>query len=182
MDSQGGGKPIKDLLQEGYNDHVPIIDMEDETMFEKEGKRILNLINPTPMWISDANFDTLALFENFKLKFPTPPLNSNPISEELYEKVRLLKSQVLSIIITPTSRGLTHFDTPKKGQNKDLYSALILAAWGARELVRQGNEPQKIIYSQGLVRPHKPGAVFQPVTSNSGKAYTQHAVLKKSIN
>jgi hypothetical protein len=182
MDSQGGGKPIKDLLQEGYNNHVSIIDIEDETMFEKEGKRILNMINPTPMWISDANFDTLSLFENSKLRFPAPPLNSDPIAEELYEKVRLLKSQILSIIITPTSRGMTHFDTPKKGQNKDLYSALILAAWGARELVRQGNETQKIIYSQGLARPHKPGATFRIMPIGSGKAYTQQAVLKKPIN
>jgi len=48
MDSQGGGKPIKDLLQEGYNDHTPIIDIGDEATRGKDGKRILQLVNPTP--------------------------------------------------------------------------------------------------------------------------------------
>jgi len=182
MDSQGGGKPIRDLLQEGYNNHVLIIDLEDETMLEKEGKHILQLVNPTPAWISDANFDTLALFENQKLRFPALPLNSDPIAEELYEKVRILKSQLLNIIVTPTSRGLTHFDTPKKGQNKDLYSALILSAWGSRELVREGSEQIKFVYSQGLSRPHTKGATFKPLSVGAGKPYTQYAVLKKPIN
>jgi intein/homing endonuclease len=68
MDSQGGGKPIRDLLQEGYNNHIPILDMDDETTKGKYGKSILQLINPTPAWINDANFDTLAMFEHKDLR------------------------------------------------------------------------------------------------------------------
>jgi hypothetical protein len=182
MDSQGGGKPIRDLLQEGYNNHISIIDLEDETMVEKEGKHILTLVNPTPAWISDANFDTLALFENTQLRFPAPPVTADPIAEELYEKVRVLKAQLLNIIVTPTARGLTHFDTPKKGQNKDLYSALVLSAWGSREMIREGSEQQKIIYSEGLTRPHTKGSVFKPLVAGAGKPYAQYAVLKKPVN
>jgi hypothetical protein len=179
MDSQGGGKPIRDLLQEGYNGHEPILDMDDETSVGKSGKRILRLVNPTTTWISDANFDTLALFENKELLFPALPLSSDPIAEKLYEEVRVLKSQLLNIVVTQTPRGATHFDTPKKGQNKDLYSALILASWGVRELFRESQEFIKEVHSQGLVRPHQSGAKFTTAIAASDKNYLNGAVLSR---
>jgi hypothetical protein len=179
MDSQGGGNAIKDLLQEGYNNHLPILDMNDDTTKSKNGKRILQLVNPAPSWISDANFDTLALIENKDIRFPTPPMDSNPIAEKLHEEVRLLKSQMLNIIITQTPRGVRHFDTPTKGQNKDLYSALILAAWGVREMFREHQEEEKVLYSQGFKRAHKPGARFTPIVPGMGEDYRKHAVLTK---
>jgi len=181
MDSQGGGKPIRDLLQEGYNEHEPILDMDDEATLGKHGKRILQLVNPTTSWINDANFDTLALFEHKELLFPAMPLSSNPIAEKLYEQIKLLKSQLLNIVVTQTPRGIRHFDTPKKGQNKDLYSALILGAWGVREMYREGIEEEKILHGNGYVRQHSPGAKFSP-TSNIGKLSKGHleaAVLTK---
>ena len=185
MDSQGGGKAIKDLLQEGYNNHVPIIDIEDETMRGKDGKRILQLINPTPAWISDANFDTLALLENESLRFPELPSSGSNIEEKLYEEVRLLKSQMLNIIVTETARGTRHFDTPKKGQNKDLYSALILAAWGAKELSREAGEDVPVLHNSGLVRLHQPGSQFinaggfSRAAIGSNRVSSEHAILAK---
>ena len=185
MDSQGGGKPIRDLLQEGYNGHVPIIDIGDETMRGNDGKRILQLVNPAPAWISDANFDTLALLENESLRFPELPSSGSNIEEKLYEEVSLLKSQMLNIIITETSRGTRHFDTPKKGQNKDLYSALILAAWGAKELSREAGEGVPVLHNSGLVRSHQPGAQFihavgfGKATSGSSNVSSKHAILSK---
>lgn len=178
MDSQGGGKPIRDLLQEGYNGHTPILDRGDDATKGKNGKRILQLVNPTSAWISDANFDTLALLENKDLRFPMPSLAGSEIEETLYEDVRLLKSQMLNIIVTQTARGLRHFDTPKKGQNKDLYSALILAAWGVREIDRENEVPEIVLHAKGLVRPHQSGARFTNSTP-MGKKYIQHAVLEK---
>ncbi len=182
MDSQGGGKPIRDLLQDGYNNYEPILDIDDETNLDKAGKRILQLVNPTTSWISDANFDTLALLEHKDLIFPRLPTSSNPIAEKLYEEVKVLKSQLTNIIVTQTPRGIRHFDTPKKGQNKDLYSALILAAWGVRELYRESQEPEKFVHPQGLMRPHKPGAKFATPGTSSGKNYLESAVLKRKIN
>jgi len=185
MDSQGGGKAIKDLLQEGYNKHVPIIDVGDEATRGKDGKRILQLVNPTPAWISDANFDTLALLENENLRFPTIPSSGSNVEEKLYEEVRLLKSQMLNIIITETTRGTRHFDTPKKGQNKDLYSALILAAWGAKELSREAGEDDPVLHNSGLVRLHQPGSKFVNVNSFShatignSKVNDKYALLSK---
>jgi len=185
MDSQGGGKPIRDLLQEGYNNHVPIIDIGDETMRGNDGKRILQLVNPAPAWISDANFDTLALLENESLRFPETPSSGSNIEEKLYEEVSLLKSQMLNIIITETTRGTRHFDTPKKGQNKDLYSALILAAWGAKELSREAGEEIPVLHNSGLVRYHQPGSQFVNAvsfgksTTGSNRVNSKHALLSK---
>lgn len=180
MDSQGGGKAIRDLLQEGYSNHTPLLDMDDENTINKEGKRILQLVNPTPVWIADANFDTLALLENKNLRFPAVPSSGSNVEEKLYEEVKLLKSQMLNIIVTETGRGVRHFDTPKKGQNKDLYSALILAAWGARELNRQSEEEDKILYADGLVRLHQPGAKFSAAVGGGSKKVSSHALLIKN--
>jgi len=180
MDSQGGGKPLRDLLQEGYNNHTPILDMDDETTKGKPGKSILQLINPSTAWINDANFDTLALFDHRELIFPALPLSSDPIAEKLYEEVRILKSQLLNIIVTQTARGVRHFDTPRKGQNKDLYSALVLAAWGVKEMYREATEIDIILEAQGLIRPHGPDARFtNAVPGSSGQGYLKAAVLTK---
>jgi hypothetical protein len=91
-----------------------------------------------------------------------------------------LKSQLLNIIVTQTARGVRHFDTPKKGQNKDLYSALVLAAWGVREMYREVEEVDVILEAQGLVRSRKPGARFtKAVQGSSGNDYLKAAVLTK---
>jgi hypothetical protein len=181
MDSQGGGKPLRDLMQEGYNGHIPILDMDDDNTKGKHGKRILQLINPTTAWISDANFDTLSLVDNKEIRFPAPPMTSSPIAEKLYESIRILKSQMLNIIVTQTPRGVRHFDTPKKGQKKDLYSALILASWGVREMFREVQEEEKILHSQGFMRDHKPGSKFAVIVGGMGKDYLGGAVLTKKI-
>lgn len=180
MDSQGGGKAIRDLLQEGYNNHISIIDIEDEATKTKKGKHILQLVNPVPAWISDANFDTLALLENKDLRFPALPDSGSNIEEKLYEGVELLKSQMLNIVVTETARGIRHFDTPKKGQNKDLYSALILAAWGARELSREIEEQETVLYGGGLIRPHQVGSRFTAAIAGVATVSTsKHALLSK---
>jgi len=179
MDSQGGGKSVKDLLQEGYNNQQPILDVDDELNIGRSGRRILHMVNPTPAWISDANFDLLALLENKNLRFPALPMSSDPIAEKLYEEVRVLKSQLLNIIITQTPRGTTHFDTPKKGQNKDLYSALVLAGWGVREMERAIDVPDIQLNAKGFVRAHQPGARFTQVGGDASKDYMKSAVLKK---
>jgi len=182
MDSQGGGKPIRDLLQEGYGGKIPIIDIDDENMKGRDGRRILQLVNPTTQWISDANFDSLALFEHKELRFPQLPTSADPIAEKLYEEVRVLKSQLLNIIVTQTARGVRHFDTPKKGQNKDLYSALVLAAWGVRELTRELEEEDKFVHNGGMVRPRQPNAAFRQLSGHGkiGNPNLSGAVLKKS--
>jgi len=181
MDAQGGGNAIKDLLAEGYNNSTPVFDMDDDLTKYKSGRRILRMVNFSPAWIADANFDTLSLLENNRLRFPNVPRTSDDVDERMYEQIKLLKSQMLNIIVTETARGVRHFDTPKKGQNKDLYSALILAAYGAKELSKDLEYVEPQLEGAGLIRPHEVGASFTRKKGVVGEDYMQHAVLQRKL-
>jgi len=187
MDRGGGGKAICDLLEDGYGNKTPLIDRTNEEHKHMQGRHVLEMVNFNPSWIADANFTTKSMFEEKKLLFPELSLNTTQDYEVLnYESVNILKSQLLNIIVTPTSTGLLHFDTPQKGQNKDLYSALILAAHGARIIAKEMEEAQDPILfnSGGLVRMHKPGSSFDILDRASNTpthSLISAAVLKKKI-
>lgn len=173
MDKGGGGKAVMDLLEEGYDGYEPIIDTTNKEHDDMKGRHILEMVNFNPGWISDANFTTKSLFENKTLRFPVPPTSVKDVRGSLaiegsaYERINTLKSQMLNIIVSQTSSGLLHFDTPKKGQKKDLYSALILAGHGVRlfeKMMQPGFEDK--VYNQGYIRKHEAGARF---ASTGGK-------------
>jgi len=168
MDKGGGGKAITDLLEEGYGGSEPIIDTTNDENVDKVGRHILELVNFNPAWIADANFTTKALLENKTLRFPEPPTSTLDTEANAFERVNTLKSQMLNIIVSQTSSGLLHFDTPKKGQKKDLYSAMILAAHGVRLFEKMSDGQTEInVCNSGFVRRHEPGARFSaPVGSN----------------
>jgi len=184
MDKGGGGKAISDLLEEGYDECDPIIDRTNEDHKHMKGRHILELVNFNPSWISDANFTTLSMLEDRKLLFPEPPIASTLDSvDSAFENIGVLKSQMLNIIVTQTSTGMLHFDTPKKGQNKDLYSAMILAAQGIRAVEKELEESgDPILYSSsGLIRPSKGKGPLKPwdvINTNTG---TIKPFIKKSI-
>lgn len=168
MDKGGGGKAVCDLLEDGYGGYEPIIDRTNKDHEQLQGRHILEMVNFNPGFISDANFTTLALLEDKKLRFPEPPTSTLDLDAVIYERIKNLKSQLLNIIVTQTSSGLLHFDTPKKGQKKDLYSALILASHGVRMFEKEMNpEPEPILFTSGLVRKHEPGAQFTPLTTGN---------------
>ena len=154
IDKGGGGKAIMDLLEDGYNDYEPLIDRTDEDKRYMKGRHILEMVNFNPTWIADANFTTLSMLEDKKLLFPEPPRSSADILGQAYENVLTLKKQMLNIIVTQTSSGALHFDTPKKGQNKDLYSAVILAAHGCRMVAKELEaEPEPVLFQKaGYIR------------------------------
>lgn len=160
MDKGGGGKAIMDLLDDGYNDYEQIIDRTDDEKKRKKGRHILEMVNFNPSWIADANFTTLSLLEDKKLLFPEPPSGSAEALGEAYENVKNLKKQMLNIVVTQTASGALHFDTPKKGQNKDLYSATILAAHGCRMVEKEMEEdPEPILHNNsGYIRERKPNS------------------------
>jgi hypothetical protein len=194
MDRGGGGNAIMDLLDEGYNNHVPIINRTDKDKNNKEGLHILEMVNFSPSWIADANFGTLSLLEDRRLKFPEPPISKLDDRYSLsYEVFNILKSQILSIIVTQTTSGVLHFDTPKKGQNKDLYSALILAAYGIRQIEKELEEegPPVLHNTGGMIRHHARNSSWSPLdlkktdtrTIKTGilTDYHQAAILKKKM-
>jgi hypothetical protein len=84
-----------------------------------------------------------------------------------YDSVRKLKSQMLNIIVTQTPSGLLHFDTPKKGQNKDLYSAIILAAHGTRIVEKElEQDTGPVLYNKsGMIRTHQSNSAWNPLDS-----------------
>jgi hypothetical protein len=193
MDKGGGGKAIMDLLEEGYGGHEPLIDRTDKDKAHLEGLHVLEMVNFNPSWISDANFSTLALLEDKRLKFPEAPTGVQDKFAIVFSKINMLKSQMLSIIVTQTPSGLLHFDTPKKGQNKDLYSAMILAAHGARIIERELEEDGlPVLYTGGgMVRQHAASSSWDqhvpsigqsqaPVVRTTGRELGA-AVLKKRI-
>lgn len=165
MDRGGGGKAIADLLEDGFDGYDRIIDRLDNDKLDLPGKHTLELIYFNPNWIADANFTTLSLLEDRKLIFSGPSSTSNDLFDDIYESIKELKKQMLNIIVTQTSTGVLHFDTPRKGQNKDLYSALILAAYGVRSLHKEREAPdaENIYTSSGLIRPHQANAPWKPV-------------------
>ena len=154
MDRGGGGKAIMDLLEEGYGNVEPIIDRTNPDNIHKDGRHILEMVNFNPGWIADANFTTKAMFEDKSLRFPELSVSASDIVAKNYNNITVLKSQLLSIVVTQTATGVLHFDTPSKNMNKDLYSALILAAHGTRMVEREleeGDEP--VLFNEsGLFR------------------------------
>jgi intein/homing endonuclease len=182
MDSRGGGNALRDLLEEGYGGVEPIIDRTNPEHKHVEGRHILEMVDFNPKWIANANFTTKALLEDKKLLFPEPPQTISDLEGKLYENINILKSQMLNIVVTQTGVGNLHFDTPRKGQNKDLYSAMILAAHGAREFEKEFEEDVVVLYnSGGLIRERKPGATFNPIVREGSvlnRTGIESAILK----
>lgn len=181
MDKGGGGKAVMDLLEEGYDEQEPIIDITNEDHKRLPGRHILEMVTFNPAWIADANFTTLSLLEDKKLRFPEPPTSTLDLAGIVFENIKKLKSQMLNIIVTQTSSGLLHFDTPKKGQNKDLYSSIILAAHGVRILEKELQpDLDPVLHNSGLMRKHEPNASWDIVGGpKSARLPLQMAVLKK---
>jgi len=168
IDKGGGGKAIMDLLEDGYNDYEPLIDRTDDDKRHLKGRHILEMVNFNPTWIADANFTTLAMLEDKKLLFPEPPTSTADILADAYNNVLTLKKQMLNIIVTQTASGALHFDTPKKGQNKDLYSAVILAAHGCRMVAKEleGDQEPILFQKAGYIRERKPNAPWSVINKH----------------
>jgi len=191
MDQGGGGKAIMDLLDDGYDGYEPIIDRTDKDKVHRKGSHILEMVNFSPSWISDANFDTLALLEDKRLRFPEPPMSAADDRYGIsYDVFNVLKSQMLSIIVTQTSSGLLHFDTPKKSQNKDLYSALILAAYGVRVVEKEmEDDGVPVLHNTGgMIRQRAGHGSWSPLNIKNNQSvaktayqssYLSAAILKK---
>jgi hypothetical protein len=186
MDKGGGGKAICDLLEAGHNNYDNIIDRTNEEHKHLPGRHILEMVTFNPAWISDANFTTKAMLENKTLLFPEVPVSTTvDLEAKLYDSINTLKSQMLNIVVTQTPSGALHFDTPTKSQNKDLYSALILSAHGARSIEKEleGEQDAILHNSSGMIRlRNSPTSSFREVQSvGRSSSIVSAAVLKKRL-
>lgn len=160
MDSQGGGHAIKDLLcdQTRYGTSI-IIDIDDEEFLGVEGRRFLQLINPTPTVNAEVNWAAINLLEQGRLKFPGPPISVGEVhekEEKVYETVQVMIRQMLTIVATQTKTGNVHFDVPDSGgghgkQKKDLYSAFIYGAKKVYDLQKETEDDGPVIWSHGVI-------------------------------
>ena len=186
IDKGGGGKAVCDLLEEGYNNAEPLIDRTNDDHRYMEGRHIIEMINFSTKWISDANFATLALLEDKLLLFPEQPQGTTDKASIQHEVVEKLKKQMLNIVVTQTAGGALHFDTPKKGQNKDLYSAIILAGYGVRAYAKElEDDGEPVLHNTGgMVRERNVGTSFRELSRSEPNTQSYNvsmAVLNKKI-
>ena len=183
VDKGGGGNSVAERLAE--DDELPVLlTVGDEVHLGRAGSTVVNLINFSPAWISDANFQTLAMLEGNKLLFPRSPVNAtSDMYADVYDDIVKLKMQMLSIVVTQNNSGTLHFDTPKKGQKKDLYSALILATHGAYIMLKEASlNKTNILCNAGYVRQHGTDNwnLLQATTGIAGSYYSL-ALLKSKL-
>jgi hypothetical protein len=144
MDSGGGGHAIADILCDP--DKVPVGEhpiwniedddsyLDDKKEFKKPGLHLLQLVPFHAAWLSIANHGLLSSMETKEVVFPTP-LDVNDLVgktadevaelEEIEIQVNELKTEITTIVMTKTSTGNPHWDTPRARQRKDRYSAFM---------------------------------------------------------
>ena len=151
IDQGGGGTAVLDFLQTPElipQGELPFWEIDTEE--KVAGKKILDMINYMGQWIKTANYDLAADIEHRRLIFPYCALSDTSKDtvrlEEIFDLVIEMKRQLTNIQITATDKTeIEHFDLPEElkwKEYKDLYSALLIAAYEARQL--KGIEVRKI--------------------------------------
>lgn len=169
MDSQGGGNSVMEAfrdtttLEPGEQPLLlitpdnPLSDKKERECDGEDGLHIVELISFAKYeWTSSANHNMRMDFEHKSLLFPyfdpaqiTIAASYDAQDNRLYDtledclmEIEELKDELATIVVTPTTTGKEHFDTPeiklagsKKGRmRKDRYSALLMANSSARVL------------------------------------------------
>lgn len=164
MDAYGGGIQVGSLLTSaeyceiGKDKILKTLDKDDLSTYSWIDNRILRLITPTPQWNENANSNFKSLLEHAQFYF------SGSIGESIYtttkseeideyesisERIEEAKNQISLIVGTQGSNGLVTFAMPemmsktrkKDRSRKDLYSAVLIAAWGMKEYLEICNAP-----------------------------------------
>jgi intein/homing endonuclease len=145
FDKLGGGQTVIDLLSEDSlipPGEEPIVEIDSE----KQGIKIIEAIQFNPSWLSDANYGLRSDFEHKRILFPAMPGEeevdgSDPYYydkvDEVFAEIQEMKNEVCKIVATTTKTGNIHWDLPEgspKKSRKDRYSALLLAAYAARQV------------------------------------------------
>lgn len=179
----GGGVAIKDILaSEMIFPKNMILDMDDEDYINVPGRKILRMFNPNPKSLAESNYNSLNLLEQNRLKFPFPPRDLGKIldaKEKIYENIRIMLRQMMSITVTETKSGMAHFDIPATGKSsrkKDLYSAFILACGALYNMVYDRPDNTSPIHEiGGIVRKREKSF------SDKGMIPNIHAIMKLPV-
>lgn len=168
--SGGCGRAVQDALcdtdkLDETKNEVPFWEVVDDDKPKEtdylQGEHILEMVNFTSAWISEANHALKRDITDQRLLFPyndtTELINSGEMSmdpatdkltfdtlEDVFDEIEELKEELMTIVVTMTAAtNKERFDTPekklangKKGrQRKDRYSSLLLANMAARAIV-----------------------------------------------
>lgn len=156
MDAGGGGLTMKDLLADPMttiDKNKVILDMEDESTQTREGRRILKMIDFSPKWIADSNFDMRGSMEHGRLLFPDinmadtfilPETDLDNVEDTMVFEFTKLVDELQSIIVTQTKMGSLHFDTKESHMKKDRYSSLLIGHSAAYGFIKNGYEKQEL--------------------------------------
>lgn len=155
MDKGGGGLTVcdlfhtKELLLPG---EIPLWDINDKDNDDKAGDHsMVEMVDFTPKWISEANYSMLADIAHKRLLFPCtiheqhyPPSRLEE-ADIVFEEIEETKREMSKIVVTTTEKAnVLHFDIPKmKGagyERKDRYSAILLANYAAKSFRGYGIE------------------------------------------
>jgi hypothetical protein len=173
----GGGLAMKDLLfeEERWGAASRLVDVGEDDEKHSPGRHILHMFQPSPRSNAEAVFSSLNLMEKDNLTFPQRPqprgTDANSFSEldeaeAVYDTVVTMIRQLMLIEVSESRSGVAHFDVPSGGghasQKKDLYTAFILAAKMAYDLMINDDTGSGILEvgivanRQALQGPHKP--------------------------
>lgn len=152
MDQGGGGSQIRDLLKESTLDGDSAILPIDLSMYPHlSGRRILDVVHFSSRSVNDMNYALKADLENHNLVFPYNLIEKSDAKEvvadeDIHIEIHALCEEMRNIIATPLKNNYFNFDTadPRR-QQKDRYSALLLANKAARDYKRR-NEGVDISY------------------------------------
>jgi hypothetical protein len=164
LDSGGGGLAIKDLLNDP--DKCPegeelIYDIEDpdsyldkDMKFPKPGRHILHMINFNPSYLAEANHGLLSSLERKEYVFPTP-LGTEDLfnktekeAEELEDQeteILATKNEIINIVLTQTTKGSPHWDTPQKRQRKDRYTAVLGGCKACKDFIKPESKSESTL-------------------------------------
>lgn len=164
MDAGGGGLAMKDLLGDvitADSKEDIILDIDDESAMNRPGRRMLKMINFSPAWIQQANFEMRASLEHQRLLLPNlqygdsfvkPEEDSDDIQDTMLAEYFKALREIESIIVTMTKSGVMHFDTEKASMHKDRYTSVLIAHKIVADYIREGFRPKELGYGGWLGR------------------------------
>ena len=142
LDYGGGGTSVRDLIAEEsvwenekgeLIEEDPILSIDPKDSPDRYGKRILDLVYFSPKEIYEMNMNLKSDMEHGRLIMPLEPIKGDEESELIFEEMKSMEKEIVSIITKTTSTGVIQFDTPSKRMQKDRYTALMLANKAARD-------------------------------------------------
>ena len=136
-DASGGGTTIKDLLMQPYRKLTgetvpPILDMDDKEMSNREGIKVLRMVNFTKPVVNDLYMRLKADMQHRLINFP---IDIRRHSDREFERIsrEIIETKRELLVLQAEGKGNYYqFDVPSQFK-KDRATSLALAVQAANE-------------------------------------------------